>query len=488
MRLYGLRTILSTMRRIQRSIQAIIAAVLLTGLIIGQAGVVRADQADNPSLIISQLKITSSNGQFITLYNATDSALDMGKYRLEYFNSYKLDQATSGKLITLSGIVPPHGYFMVNDDALLLCYQLTVDSVSLGLSSTAGRVEVIEFDGSDSDSQAAPVLQDYVGWSKKDAEGAQTLPADTGAFLQRQPVDDENNPLITTPGDGSWQSVKPDSQDPCNLVTIGSGADDTSPAPTGLSQLLPSSEPLATILNSSNEAAAAAAPAALPSADIGLMAPSVTELLPNPAGTGNDSTDEFIELYNPNAKTFDLSGFSLQTGTTSLHTFTFPTGTSLPAKGFKAFYSSATGLSLSNSGGQAKLLDPFGNSISASAVYKNAKDGIAWSLAKGKWYWTTTVTPDKANVIKQPVSKSKSSSKTASKSKKSKTYAGKSGTVQASNTSNESNPADSPIHMKTLVLIAGLALLYALYEYRADLANRIYRFRQNFGARYEDRP
>ncbi len=475
------------MRRIQRSLQAIIATVLLTGLPVWQPGTVWANQANDPSLIISQLKITSSNGQFITLYNATDSALDMGKYRLEYFNSYDLGKATSGKLITLSGTVPPHGYFMVNDDTLLLCYQLTVDSVSLGLSSTAGRVEVLAFDGSDSNGSAAPILQDYVSWSKKDADGAQTLPEDTDTFLQRQPVDADDNPLVKSPGDGSWQSVRPDGSDPCNLVAAGSSAEDAAPVPTGLDQLLPPGEPPATILQTDSSVPSSPLPT-MPVTDIGLKAPAITELLPNPAGAGNDSTDEFIELYNPNSKAFDLSGFSLQTGTTSLHTFTFPSGTSLPPKSFKAFYSSVTGLSLSNSGSQAKLLDPFGNSISASAVYKTAKDGIAWALARGKWYWTTTVTPGKANIIKEPVpKKTKKSSKSTSKRKTTKSSATKIGTANTASSDTADPAANNPIHVRTLVLVAALALLYALYEYRADLANRIYRFRQNFGARYEDR-
>ena len=462
-----------------------IATALLAGLPVSQPVTVRAEPANNPSLIISQLKITSKDGQFITLYNATDSALDMSKYRLEYFNSYDLAQATSVRLIALSGTVPPHGYFMVNDDALLLCYRLTIDSVSLGLSSTAGRVEVLDFGG-----PALPILQDYVGWSKKAATDAQTLPENTDGFLQRTPTDANNDPLVTAPGDGSWQSVKPDSTNPCELVGIGHTNDDTENVPTGMSQLLPSTEPPATILGAVSEGQPAAPKPMLPSADIGLMAPTITELLPNPYGTGNDAADEFIELYNPNAKAFDLSGFSLQTGMTSSHNFIFALGTSLPAKGFKVFRSAETGLSLSNGGGQAKLLDPFGNSISASAVYGTAKDGTAWALGKGKWYWTTVPTPGKANVIKEPLSKAgkKSSSNKTSSKKSSNTSGGKVRTTNTASTSAAADPAaNSPIHMRTLVLVAGLALLYALYEYRSDLANRIYRFRQNFGARYEDR-
>jgi len=441
---------------------------------------VRADPANVPSLTISQLKITSSNGQFITLYNSTTQTLDMSKYQLEYFNSYDLSKATSSKLISLSGVVPPHGYFMVNDGVYTLCYKLSVDSVSLGLSSTAGLVEVVAFDQAAPGGAVSPVMQDYVGWSKTAAAGAQTLPSNTNAFLQRQPVDAANNPAVTLPGAGSWQSVQPDNGNACNLINSST----SSTVSTGLNQLLPSSEPAATIL-SATDTGSAAPTAVLPPADIGLMAPTITELLPNPDGTGNDATDEFIELYNPNSATFDLSGFGLQVGTTTLHSYTFPSGTTLPPHGFTAFYSKQTGLSLSNSGGQAKLLDPFASSIAATAVYGTAKDGQTWALADGKWYWTTKPTPGATNVINQPVATKKSAAsktKTSSKATSSKTPK----TKTAASYSDNSDPASTPIHTRTLALVAILALLYGVYEYRADLANHFYQLRQHLKNRRAD--
>jgi hypothetical protein len=220
----------------------------------------------------------------------------------------------------------------------------------------------------------------------------------------------------------------------------------------------------------------------LPAEDVGLKAPSMTELLPNPDGTGTDKTDEFIELYNPNAKRFDLSGFSLQTGTTRKHTYTFPKGSSLSPKSFKAFYSKTTGLSLSNTAGQASLLAPSGNGITATAKYEKAKDGIAWALAEGKWYWTVKPTPGKPNVIRDPDAKKASARKGAEG-----TSAGSTNTSAAATNNTEPDAATTPIHTRTLVVVAGLALLYGAYEYRADLANRIYKFRQHFGARYDDR-
>jgi hypothetical protein len=477
------------MRRIKLIFQAGSTAIVVASLLaVGLVMPVQAETANTPSLVISQLKITSSSGQFITLYNSTNTALDMSKYQLEYFNNYDLGKATSSKLISLSGIVPPHGYFMVNDGTLLLCYQLTVDSVSLGLSSTAGLVEVLAFNQSSPGGSVNPVLQDFVGWSKTAASGAQTLPTNNNAFLQRQPVDTANNPAVNVAGSGSWQTVQPDATNACNLVG-GSGG--SSLISTGLTQLLPSTEPPATILSlDDNSATATASTASLPAADIGLMAPKITELLPNPNGTGNDGTDEFIEVYNPNNVNFDLSGFSLQVGTTSLHSYNFAAGTSLPPSSFTAFYSATTGLSLSNSGGQAKLLDPFGNSIAATDVYGAAKDGQSWALANGKWYWTTKLTPGAANVINQPPASKKTASKTTS-SKAKTSAAAKAKASKASSTSTsqlaDDQPSTTPIHVWTLALVAVAALLYGAYEYRADLANRIHQLRNYFRARRADR-
>jgi hypothetical protein len=460
---------------------------MLISLAMGvRSGPVAAELASIPSLTISQLKITSSSGQFITLYNATSNSLDMSKYQLQYFNSYDLTKATSSRLIALSGTLPPHGYYMVNDSALLLCYQLTVNSVSLGLSSTAGLIEVLAFSQGVPGGSITPVLQDYVGWSKTAATGAQTLPSNSSAWLQRQPTDTQHNSIVMSPGSGSWQTVQSDTTNACNTVT-SSGT----PAPVGLSQLLPSVEPLASIVDLADATIATAPSAMLPPPDIGLMAPQITELLPNPDGTGNDTTDEFIELYNPNDVSFDLSGFTLLSGLTATKTYTFPAGSSLAPRAFMAFYAEVTGLSLSNTGSLVKLFDPPGNSISSSATYSNAKDGQAWALANGKWYWTTTQTPNAANVIKQPAAKTKKLT-TTTKAKTAKTTVPKVKAAKAIKTTTNSaafadEPTTTPIHVWTLALVIGLALLYGAYEYRADMANRIYQLRRYLGARRANR-
>lgn len=64
--------------------------LLLTFGSAGYAPVLADTTAAVPSLTNSQLKVTSSHSQFVTLYNPTSSVLNMSNYQLEYFNSSPL--------------------------------------------------------------------------------------------------------------------------------------------------------------------------------------------------------------------------------------------------------------------------------------------------------------------------------------------------------------------------------------------------------------
>jgi hypothetical protein len=438
---------------------------------------VSADPAP-PQVVISQFKMTSSNGQFFMLYNTTATTLDMSKFELEYFNNFDISKSTSSKFISLTGSLPAHGYYLVSDATTAVCYQAVVDSVSLGLSSTSGMIEVLSYTQSSPGGSIMPTLQDFVGWSKTAASGAQTLPASTNSFLQRTPTDASYYPVVATPGSGGWQTVQPDPSNACKLITVPTSGIAKPVSQAG--SLLPSIQPPATVINLSlNDDAATPR-------NVGLIAPTISELLPNPNGTGNDGTDEFVEIYNANDVSFDLTGYSLQSGLTSLHDVDFPEGATLAAKSFTTFYAKDLNLSLSNTSGQVLLLDPSGASISQTDSYGTAKDGQAWALANGKWYWTASPTPGTANVIVMSPASTKSTkakSKTSIGQPKltSKKAAPKSGSVLASSSN---KPLERvPIHTGVLALVACLALLYGAYEYRTDLGNRIHQLRSYLSAR-----
>lgn len=239
------------------------------------------------------------------------------------------------------------------------------------------------------------------------------------------------------------------------------------------------------------------------SGNVGLLAPQITELLPNPPGTGTDATDEFIELYNPNASEFDLSGYELQTGLTTKHSFVLPEGSVLAPLSFTSFTASQTGLSMSNTSGQAALLDPDGTVIAMSDPYGTAADGKAWAIADGTWYWTNIPSAGSSNVIastpitaavattKKTVKAAKATTQKTTVAKATKTSAAKkkvaTTTAAVAKIASEATKPVRGIHPLVLALVALAALGYGVYEYRHDVANAIHKYRTNRAARRSHR-
>lgn len=443
--------------------------------------------------VLSEFKVTTNDGQFFTIYNpsATES-INLNSYELEYFNNYDVSKATSSKLIPLGGTLAPQASFMLSDGAVTICYQLTVDAVSLGFSTTSGFVELLQIpSGGAPGTLVMPNVVDYVGWSKSTSKGVDTVnifPASqTTAIASGTSVTWLRTQLGQGNGMGGWQAVQPDPTNICSLQTIVPANSSGSPQTVGVTanQLGIGQAPPATIISLASSTSGVSAPS-LPSGDVGLNAPQLTELLPNPTGTGNDATDEFIELYNPNQTAFDLSGFMLQTGVTTKHTYVFPAGTSMGLQSFTAFYSSVTGLSLSNTSGQATLLDPFGNVLSRTDTYGTAKDGQAWALANGKWYFTSQPTPSAANVVKQITTASKTSSKKTS-SKANSAVKGASTTAGTAGTNGAETATHVATHPYVLAAAGALAVGYGVYEYRTDIANRYHQFRADRTDRRKNR-
>src|SRR3989344_605545 len=418
-------------------------------------------------------------------YKPGGTITDLSKYWLYFFNN--VNPLAVG-VSSSSQQMPPGS--LLNGQIILLsanggstCGAAVTGKLSLSLNDSGGFLEVVQ--NSLVNGLLVQTAGDALSWSS----GANTaagmianLPSNTkapdGAYYRYQNT--------ATGAAYLWQQANLDAVNPCQLNVTIAGV--TSPGPSSIgNQLLPGSPPPATIVNIGDGEEPASG--ALPPADIGLAAPQVNEALPNPAEPQTDGEDEFIELYSSNDVAFDLSGFKLQTGTTSLHNYTFPDGTTLTPKSFTAFYAIDTNLSLSNSGGQARLLDPAGNIISQSDSYTSAKDGQSWALANGTWYWTTTPTAGEANVINQPLSVKKlsvgSATAATKKSTSSSTKVAATPKVKAAkttasttNTPVKAKPSVTPLHPVILAAVGAGALAYAGYEYRNDLANRFHRLRR----------
>jgi len=133
----------------------------------------------------------------------------------------------------------------------------------------------------------------------------------------------------------------------------------------------------------------------------------INEMLPHAAsdwyknGEVGDMNDEFIELYNSGDEDVDVSGYTL-TDTSyrrSPGLYTFPEGTTIPAKGFLVVYSVESGVFQGDDGDSIKLNDSSGNTIDEKG-YEKAPGGDV-SLARipddNEWNESHLPTPRGAN-------------------------------------------------------------------------------------------
>ncbi len=214
----------------------------------------------------------------------------------------------------------------------------------------------------------------------------------------------------------------------------------------------------------------------------------ISELLPNPASPQTDEINEYVELYNPSSSNLDLTGYKVQTGSSYSYSYTIQ-NQSIPAGEYLVLTSGDTNLSLANASGQARLIDSNGTVISQTDPYSDAPEGEAWAKIDGTWQWTGSPTAGATNVYTQPTVSSgstksnKKSTKTKKKTTKKKAAkkpkSTKSKTNAAIGSSNDNTPLiPGSLHTNILAGVGVLAVGYAAYEYRHDIANRLYQFRR----------
>lgn len=465
-------------------LQAVLAALTLAALAVrpAVAAGIAPPMTAPAGLSFLELKVTGE--EFILLQNnSTTNITDLSSYWLTAYNNVNpLAQgvASSSQQLPLASLQAGQT-MLLSASAMQTCGASVAGKLSISLSDSGGFLQLVQT-GINQNGAVTQTPGDLVNWSSVVTGLIQNLPSST-----KEPRSAYYRYLNGS--SYAWQQATIDVSNTCQLNIVVAGGLGSSSAVTPLT--LAATSPPATILGI-GATEITTSQASLPAADVGLQAPQISELLANPIGSGNDSSDEYIELYNPNDKPFELTGFSLQTGLTANHAYIFPANTTLEPHAFRAFYSSATKLSLSNTSGQAVLLDPFGALLSRTDVYGTAKDGLSWALANGTWFWTTESTPGVANVIKQPVTKK------AAASKSKKTTSSKFGAVKGSKTSQSAqkvssggfpvDAAGSPVHGWVLALIASGALLYGAYEYRRDIANRLYQLGTKLSPRRTPRP
>lgn len=120
----------------------------------------------------------------------------------------------------------------------------------------------------------------------------------------------------------------------------------------------------------------------------------LNEIFPNP--TGEEKTEEYIEIYNPAKADADLSGWTLK-DSSKTGKYILPELTVVGAEDFLIFYRPEFKFALNNSGTETVyLLDPNEKNVS-SVEYAKSQAGTSYNFDGAKWRWSKFLTPGAEN-------------------------------------------------------------------------------------------
>lgn len=214
-------------------------------------------------------------------------------------------------------------------------------------------------------------------------------------------------PLASTtwsriPDAGSWQNNAPATPNQPNRAPQPTAIPATkTPKPT--STVKPTSTPKAT----AKPKIAKPKPTAQPTIALQANYPSlqINEIVPAPqaidwnADGETNSSDEWIELHNPNNIQVDLTGWQLDdTADAGSRPWRFPAGMRIAAQGYLVIFASQNKLSLTNSGETVRLLQPNGVVIDQVSYVKLAYDQ-SWGRhpSTQQWQLFEQPSPQQAN-------------------------------------------------------------------------------------------
>lgn len=318
--------------------------------------ITKASAADNTSVFISAIQIAGNDADddFVEFYNPTCADFDLSGWKLKK----RTKTGSESSIGTLKNIIPAKGYFLwenisgnlaANPDYSTKTYYLANDS-SLALYDKDGAL----IDSVTCGNNPNPFEKTYLY---------------------------PNNPAKS-------ESL---------LRNISNN----------FSIILNYSPKNSTIINS---AELALCPKKEISVDknIKIVSPNLilNEILPYPISDG----EEFIEIYNPEEKTADISDWILRDGSKT-GKYIFPKNTLLQSASSLVIYKKDFKFALNNSGIESIALYDPAEKIISTVSYNNAKENISYNFDGKHWRWSKFITPGEKNVfnnlpeIKNKVSK-----------------------------------------------------------------------------------
>lgn len=374
--------------------------------------------------------------EFVELYNASASDLDVTGWKLQYRAASKLPAdpwpATSSTAIVCASGSPvgcrvlahSHSHIVMATSSMGITNALNLNG---GFADTGGQIRLVDTNG---------LVSDFVGYGA--AVDSETVPAPKpagGESLKRK-VDvsglylDTNNNLADftlscgQPSPGFDQPILAGDANGCPLFVLPQPEPQPEPpADPVITDPEPADTPTEDLPEQPTPEQPPEEPAAEPQPELPpitpeptpeppitptdepptpVMAPlEITEVFPDPASPQSDAADEFVEIYNPNDQPVSLTGYAIKTGGSFEHSVTLP-DVEVPAKAYVVVTSATTTLSLVNTGTAVRLVDVTGLVVSEAPTYLQALVGQSWIKNASEWAWTPTVTPGTSNVLTVP--------------------------------------------------------------------------------------
>lgn len=403
--------------------------------------------ASTSPVLISEMSMGSNSSateEFVELYNNSDDAISLSNWSVYYRSATGSTYSKKASFLT-TAVIQPRGFFVASTFA-----PNNVILVS-GMSQTGGVTELRDDKGN---------VVDRLGYGNTNlANGKPAAAPQSGESIYRE-YDSVSKTMINTNDNLQDFYITP--------------------------SMSPGSIPVIEIEEYSEV----------------VVYPSmfINELYPNPNPEQSESTDEYIELYNPNDISVDLNGWLIKDS--SGKTFIVKNKIIEP-HGYLALYSSETSIALNNTGDFVELYSPNSELKDQSQDYGDAKEGLSWGLVGGFWAWNNSTTPGYVNsdiyievITPKSVATKASTKKQAAKkatakkasAKKPKATKLKSNKAQASNSSGteETNPDIQSSFANIwpwLMIVLGTATIgYGIYEYRPEITNTYLRFKKKFSS------
>ena len=122
----------------------------------------------------------------------------------------------------------------------------------------------------------------------------------------------------------------------------------------------------------------------------------LSEIMPNP--TGDEETQEYIELYNPTKNPIALRFWKLSDRSPS-GIYTFDDDTTIAPMSYYTLYRPTFGFALNNTGTETLTLTAPNGVIKSTLSYTKAREGVSYGWTGEKWRWSATPTPQAPNVF-----------------------------------------------------------------------------------------